>query len=150
MEQARAWSPRVISKFETLIKSADDHSRYRVNPLAFARDRAIAQPEAIDLFLHAARCGLFDMSWGVLCPQSGMVLDSFGALRTLKTHYVCGLCDVSGDTDLDVAVLLFEPSLLLSAASGLSMLMWGWFVASRNPSYCNHLQRLRAVEAVLQ
>jgi class 3 adenylate cyclase len=30
-----------------------------------------------------------------------MVLDSFGALRTLKTHYVCGLCDVSGDTDLD-------------------------------------------------
>ena len=30
-----------------------------------------------------------------------MVLDSFGALRTLKTHYVCGLCDVIGDTDLD-------------------------------------------------
>ena len=30
-----------------------------------------------------------------------MLLDSFGALRTLKTHYVCGLCDVSGDTDLD-------------------------------------------------
>jgi class 3 adenylate cyclase len=27
-----------------------------------------------------------------------MVLDRFGALRTLKTHYVCGLCDVSGDT----------------------------------------------------
>lgn len=41
------------------------------------------------------------MSWDVVCPQSGMVLDSFGALRTLKTHYVCGLCDVSGDTDLD-------------------------------------------------
>ncbi|BAB52754.1 adenylate/guanylate cyclase domain-containing protein [Mesorhizobium japonicum] len=101
VEQARAWSPRVISKFETLIKSADDHSLYRVNPLAFARDRAIAEAEAIDLFLHAARCGLFDMSWDVLCPQSGMVLDSFGALRTLKTHYVCGLCDVSGDTDLD-------------------------------------------------
>jgi class 3 adenylate cyclase len=36
-----------------------------------------------------------------VCPQSGMVLDSFGALRTLKTHYVCGLCDVSGETDLD-------------------------------------------------
>src|SRR4029078_8620480 len=51
--------------------------------------------------LHATRCGLFEMSWDVLCPQSGMVLDSFGALRTLKTHYVCGLCDVSGDTDLD-------------------------------------------------
>jgi class 3 adenylate cyclase len=101
IEQARSWSPRVISKFEALIRSADDLSLYRVNPLAFARDRAIADAESIDLFLHAARCGLFEMNWDVLCPQSGMVLDSFGALRTLKTHYVCGLCDVSGETDLD-------------------------------------------------
>ena len=101
MEQARAWSPRVISKFESLIRSGDDLDLYRVNPLAFARGYGVAEPESIDLFLHAARCGLFDMSWDVLCPQSGMVLDSFGALRTLKTHYVCGLCDVSGETDLD-------------------------------------------------
>ena len=91
----------MISKFETLIRSGDDLSLYRVNPLAFARDRAITEAESIDLFLHATRSGLFEMSWDVVCPQSGMVLDSFGALRTLKTHYVCGLCDVSGETDLD-------------------------------------------------
>lgn len=101
VERARSWSPRVISKFESLIRGDDDLSLYRINPLAFARERSIAEAEAIDLFLHAARCGLFEMSWDVLCPQSGMVLDSFGALRTLKTHYVCGLCDVTGDTDLD-------------------------------------------------
>ncbi|AYG59415.1 adenylate/guanylate cyclase domain-containing protein [Rhizobium jaguaris] len=101
IEQARSWSPRVISKFETLIRSGDDLSLYRVNPLAFARDRVIAEAESIDLFLHATRGGLFEMSWDVVCPQSGMVLDSFGALRTLKTHYVCGLCDVSGETNLD-------------------------------------------------
>ena len=101
IEQARSWSPRVISKFETLIRSGDDLSLYRINPLAFARDRTITEAESIDLFLHATRSGLFEMSWDVVCPQSGMVLDSFGALRTLKTHYVCGLCDVSGETDLD-------------------------------------------------
>lgn len=101
IEQARPWSPRVISKFETLIRSGDDLSLYRINPLAFSRDRAIAEPEGIDLFLHATRAGLLTMSWDVVCPQSGMVLDSFGALRTLKTHYACGLCDVTGDTDLD-------------------------------------------------
>ena len=87
IEQARSWSPRVISKFETLIRGADDQSLYCINPLAFARDRAIAESESIDLFLHATRSGLFDMRWDVVCPQSGMVLDSFGALRTLKTHY---------------------------------------------------------------
>jgi hypothetical protein len=49
---------------------------------AFARDRAIVEAESIDLFLHAARYGLFEMHWDVLRPQSGMVLDSFGALRS--------------------------------------------------------------------
>jgi class 3 adenylate cyclase len=101
IEQARSWSPRVISKFEALIRSGEDQALYRINPLAFARDRQIAENESVDLFLHATRCGLFEMSWDVVCPQSGMVLNSFGALRTLKTHYVCGLCDVSGETDLD-------------------------------------------------
>jgi class 3 adenylate cyclase len=101
IERARSWSPRVISKFETLIRDGEDFALYRVNPLAFGRDRGIAEAESIDLFLHATRCGLFEMNWDVICPQSGMVLDSFGALRTLKTHYVCGLCDVSGETDLD-------------------------------------------------
>ena len=101
IEQARSWSPRVISRFEALIRGGDDLSLYRVNPLAFARDRGIAEAESVDLFLHAAHAGLFEMNWDVICPQSGMVLDSFGALRTLKTHYVCGLCDVTGDTDLD-------------------------------------------------
>jgi len=101
IEQARPWSPRVVSKLEALVRGGDDSALFRVNPLAFARDRAIADAESIDLFLHAASVGLFDMGWSVVCPQSGMVLDSFGALRTLKTHYVCGLCDVSGETDLD-------------------------------------------------
>ena len=30
IEQARSWSPRVISRFETLIRSGDDLSLYRV------------------------------------------------------------------------------------------------------------------------
>ena len=45
IEQARAWSPRVISKFETLIRSGDELSVYRANPLAFARDRGVAEIE---------------------------------------------------------------------------------------------------------
>src|SRR5215831_14581620 len=34
IEQARSWSPRVISKLEALIRSGDDLALYRVNPLA--------------------------------------------------------------------------------------------------------------------
>jgi class 3 adenylate cyclase len=101
VERARAWSPRLISRLEGLLRSGDETALHRVNPLAFARDRNVAESEAIDLFLHAAHAGLFQMGWDVLCPQSGMVLDSFGTLRTLKSHFVCGLCDVEGETHLD-------------------------------------------------
>ena len=62
---------RAVSKLETLIRSGDDQSLYRVNPLP---SLAVAEPETID-FLHAVRRGMFDMSGDVLCPQSGMVLD---------------------------------------------------------------------------
>lgn len=101
IEQARAWTPRVISKFETLIRSGDEVSVHRANPLAFARDRGVAEPESIDLFLHAARAGLVDMHWDILCPHSGLVLESFGKLRALHSHFVCGLCDIEGQTELD-------------------------------------------------
>src|SRR5690242_6474291 len=101
IEQARAWSPRVISKFESLIRSGDEVSVYRANPLAFARDRGVSEPESIDLFLHAARAGLVDMHWDILCPHSGLVLESFGKLRALRSHFVCGLCDIDGQTELD-------------------------------------------------
>ena len=101
IEQARSWSPRVISKFETLIRSGDEVSVHRANPLAFARDRGVAEAESIDLFLHAARAGLVDMHWDILCPHSGLVLESFGKLRALRSHFVCGLCDIDGQTELD-------------------------------------------------
>jgi class 3 adenylate cyclase len=101
IEQVRAWSPRVISRFETFIRSGDEVALNRANPLAFARDRGVAEPEAIDLFLHAARAGLVDMHWDILCPHSGLVLESFGKLRALRSHFVCGLCDIDGETELD-------------------------------------------------
>ena len=43
IEQARAWSPRVISKFETLLRTGDEVTLYRANPLAFAHDRGVAE-----------------------------------------------------------------------------------------------------------
>ena len=53
IERARPLGTRVISKFEQLIRDGDDLSLYRINPLAFARDRTIGEAESIDLFLHA-------------------------------------------------------------------------------------------------
>jgi class 3 adenylate cyclase len=100
IEQARTWSPRTMAKLEALVRG-DEANLYRVSPLAFGAERGVDGTEAVDLFLYAARAGLFRLQWDVLCPQSGMVVESFAALRTLRSHYVCGLCDLEGETNLD-------------------------------------------------
>ena len=57
LEQARPWSPRVISKLETFIHSAPDFDLFRVNPVQYAVERSMAEAEAVDLFLHATNSG---------------------------------------------------------------------------------------------
>jgi class 3 adenylate cyclase len=54
IEHARSRSPRVISKFETLIRTGDEVTVHRANPLAFARNRGVAGPEANDLLAVSA------------------------------------------------------------------------------------------------
>ena len=55
LEKARAWSPRLVSKLESHIRSADEEGLFRVNPFTFAREKNLKETEIIDLFLYAVR-----------------------------------------------------------------------------------------------
>ena len=56
-------------------------------------------------FLHAARIGMFDISWNVLCPGCGGVLDTNASLKTVqKDEYVCALCAGAYSPTLDEMV----------------------------------------------
>jgi class 3 adenylate cyclase len=92
IEKARSWSPRVVSKLELLLHTDDDAALCRVNPLSFAAERGLSEREAIDLFLHAAKAGLFTMGWHLLCPACGMAVESFDTLRAIHMHSYCALC----------------------------------------------------------
>jgi hypothetical protein len=68
LEEARAWSPRLISKLES-------HNRRRSGfvpdqRLQLCPERHLPENEIIDLFLHATALGLFAMDWSLHCPQS--------------------------------------------------------------------------------
>jgi hypothetical protein len=72
LEKSRSWSPRVVSKLETLIRTADDDALHRLNPYRFAAEKDIGEGESLDLFLHSALGGLFAMEWShprELCLQ---------------------------------------------------------------------------------
>ena len=78
---------------EELVQDAPDRALSRVNVLDFAAKTGVDQESAIAAFLHAARLGIFELSWNVLCPGCGGVLDTGTTLRSVnKEEYDCGLC----------------------------------------------------------
>src|SRR5581483_10553148 len=71
----------------------EDHELCRINVLAFAAKHQLNEEDVIAAFLHAARLSIFDMSWNILCPGCGGVLDSGATLKTVKqAGYTCVLC----------------------------------------------------------
>jgi class 3 adenylate cyclase len=77
----------------------------RINVLDFAARRSLDEEKAIAAFLHAARLGLFELSWNVLCPGCGGVLESGATLRILdREKYDCLLCAAGYQPTLDEMV----------------------------------------------
>ena len=101
LEPARAWTPRVVSKLESHIRSAEDEALFRINPFNFASEKNIGEVEAIDLFLHATAVGLFEMSWLLLCPKCSCVVESFRKLESVHNSYHCSLCQADYEAVLD-------------------------------------------------
>src|SRR5260221_351405 len=90
---------------EHLVRDGADRDLCRLNVLDFATRYKVDTERAIAAFLHAARLGLFDLSWNVLCPGCGGVLDAGATLKTLdKTEYHCSLCAAGYEATVDEMV----------------------------------------------
>jgi class 3 adenylate cyclase len=97
--------PGVADAIEKLVKDGTDRDLCRVNALAFAAKRGLDEENTIAGFLHAASIGLFDISWNVLCPGCGGVLETNATLKTVvKEEYVCALCAEGYTATLDEMV----------------------------------------------
>ncbi|MFC1975895.1 DUF5939 domain-containing protein [Chloroflexota bacterium] len=101
LEAVRQWSPRVISKLETMIHTADDYALFRINPVKYASDKGMSENEAIDLFLYGTKVGLFEMEWHLTCAFCAHVVESFRDLTDLYTHFGCKVCSSVNDVALD-------------------------------------------------
>src|SRR5881398_4013240 len=98
-------NPKPVSAIEKLIQDGPDRELCRINALAFAAKHKLDEEDVIAAFLHAARLGIFDMSWNILCPACGGVLDSGATLKTVKqAEYTCVLCAENCEPTLDEIV----------------------------------------------
>src|SRR5436309_11478517 len=94
-----------VAAIEQLVQDAPDHELCRINVLALAAKFGLNEERVIAAFLHAARLGVFDLSWNVLCPGCGGVLDANATLRTIhREEYECALCAAGYEPTLDEMV----------------------------------------------
>ncbi|MBB4039591.1 class 3 adenylate cyclase [Microvirga flocculans] len=95
----------IVDAIERLIRDAPDHELNRINALAFAARNGFDEDRVIAAFLHASRLGLFEMSWNVLCPGCGSVLDAGTSLKSVnRSEYSCALCAAGYEPTLDEMV----------------------------------------------
>src|ERR1700694_3213047 len=99
--------PDVVCAIEALVRDAPDNRLNRINALAFAAKTGLNEDRVIAAFLHAARLGLFELSWNVLCPGCGGVLDASATLKPVRRDlYSCALCAAGYEPTLDEMVEL--------------------------------------------
>jgi len=94
--------PAVVTALQQLVENGADHELCRVNVLEFAAKHGFDEEAVIAAFLHAARIGIFELSWNVLCPGCGGVLDATATLKTVtRDEYHCALCASGYEPTLD-------------------------------------------------
>jgi class 3 adenylate cyclase len=97
--------PGAAAAIEALVRDAPDRDLSRVNALAFAAAAGLDEEPVIAAFLHAARIGIFELAWNVLCPGCGGVLESDATLKCIdREFYPCSLCARDYEPTLDEMV----------------------------------------------
>jgi class 3 adenylate cyclase len=97
--------PETAAAIEKLVQDAPDHALCRINVLDFAVKNGLDEERAIAAFLHAARLGIFELSWNVLCPGCAGVLDASETLKSVnRDEYHCGWCAAGYAPTLDEIV----------------------------------------------
>jgi class 3 adenylate cyclase len=120
--------PKPVRAIEKLIQDGADRELCRINALAFAAKDSLDEDDVIGAFLHGARLGVFDMSWNILCPGCGGVLDSGATLKTVRqAEYRCVLCASGREPTLDEIVevtFTISPRVRRIAAHDPATLPW--------------------------
>jgi class 3 adenylate cyclase len=107
-----AGHPRTLcEKLATLVLSGHPRVVDRMRPFALARAWNEDRIATLRLFLHAAREGLLDMSWDLVCPGCRGTGPRVKELKDLKGDAHCPSCQIRIDSAFERSVeLAFRPA----------------------------------------
>lgn len=90
---------------ERLVREGEAAELCRVNAYEFAARNGLDEGQAVDALVHASHLGLFDLSWNLLCPGCGGVLEAAASLKCVdKPTYYCAMCAGGYEPTLDEMV----------------------------------------------
>jgi hypothetical protein len=84
LRESGRFPAQLLEVFANWISTAPDEDLFRVNPLLFAHAQGVEARDAIDLFVHATRAGIFDFAWGMVCKDCGAFVTTRGGIRALS------------------------------------------------------------------
>ncbi|MBR1300245.1 adenylate/guanylate cyclase domain-containing protein [Bradyrhizobium sp. AUGA SZCCT0042] len=101
LDSIASWEPHILSGLERFIRTAGDYDLFRVNPVQYATATGLSEVEGIELFVHAAKVGLFEMQWLLTCAYCPQVAGSFRELDQVHPRFQCEFCNALNDVTLD-------------------------------------------------
>src|SRR5436305_7984323 len=83
-------APAAADALQKHVAQAEDWDLCRINALEFGQRYGLSEDQSIDAFLHAAKRGLFEMSWNLLCNGCGSVMNTAEHLKEIREdHPLC-------------------------------------------------------------
>lgn len=96
--------PALAARLRLLLEDAGDHELARLRPYALAERWESGRRETLELCLLAARAGLLDFRWDLLCPSCRGAKFTAAHLRDLKGPIHCDSCNIDFRAAFDRSV----------------------------------------------
>lgn len=96
--------PGPSERLAAYLMDASDIEVLRIRPYALADAWGEDRTSTLRYFLHAARAGVMDLSWSVLCPSCRVATSRSRSLSGLKAKAHCETCKIEFGADLAASI----------------------------------------------
>lgn len=103
--------PLLAARLRLLLEDSDDADLARIRPYAVADRWGAGRRETLELCLFAARTGLLDFRWDLLCPSCRGAKFTAAGLKEIKGPIHCDSCNIDFSASFDRSVeVTFAPN----------------------------------------
>jgi class 3 adenylate cyclase len=101
----------IFERLAFLLEQADDLALQRLRPYQLADLWKLPRRTVLETFLHAARAGVFDIRWELLCPMCRGAAESHTSLGEVHNQTHCPTCNIDFSVNFDRQVeAVFRPN----------------------------------------